>query len=224
MKYNIILIVFLYLINFNYSLAQGIELKLGPVIYSTYDINNVHHPGPYYYDAKYNINTGLIFSIAGYYPITDKFELVADLRIRNLNGIADSIYVGYSPFDSSKVYKGWEFAFANLDIVIKGRYLLFKELNFKILPFLGLGYSSNLSFDRNFTQTKIARTPPDLPIIYIEEPSNNNTGFLISFGINIYYEFMMIEIGSDFGLYKTHIYEAGNFKLLNTNILFGINF
>lgn len=203
--------------------AQGIELKLGTAFYNTYDINNVHNPAPYYYDAKYDINTGLIFSLSGYYPISEKFELVADLRLRNLNGIADSIYVGYSPVDSSKVYKGWEFGFSNVDLIIKGRYLLYNNLSLKVLPFIGVGYSNNLSFDRTFKQDKIALLPADYPIIYIEEASNNNTGFLVSVGFNIIYEFIMIEIGTDLMLYKTHIYEAGNFKLYNINLLFGVH-
>lgn len=222
MKYSVIIMSFICFISINYTIAQGIEIKLGTAFYNTYEINNVHHPAPYYYDAKYDINTGLIFSLSGYYPISEKLELVADLRLRNLNGIADSIYVGYSPVDSSKVYKGWEFSFSNIDLIIKGKYLLYNKLSFKVLPFLGVGYSNNLSFDRTGTQSKAARIPSDKSIIYIEEPSNNNTGFLISVGLNIIYEFMMIEIGTDLMLYKTHIYEAGNFKLYNFNLLFGI--
>ena len=201
--------------------AQGIELKLGTAFYGTYDINNVHHPEPYYYDSKYDINTGLMISLSGYYPVSEKIELVAELRLRNLNGIADSIYVGYSPFDSSKVYKGWEFGFSNVDLIIKGRYLLYNKLNLKFSSFLGVGYSNNLSFDRTFKQNKIAILPTGYPIIYLEEPSNNNTGFLMSVGFNIIYEFIMIEISTDLMLYKTHIYEAGNFKLYNINLLFG---
>jgi len=214
---------FICFISINYTTAQGIEIKLGSAFYNTYDINNVHNPAPYYYDAKYDINTGFMFSLSGYYPISEKIELVAELRFRNLNGIADSIYVGYSPFDSSSVYKGWEFGFSNVDLIIKGRYLLYNNLRLKVLPFIGVGYSSNLSFDRTFKQNKIAILPTGYPIIYLEEPSNNNTGFLLSVGFNIIYEFMMIEIGTDLMLYKTHIYEAGNFKLYNINLLFGIN-
>ena len=223
MKHNVLLILFVYFISINYTIAQGIELKLGTAFYNTYEINNVHHPAPYYYDAKYDINTGLIISLAGYYPLSEKFELVGDLRIRNLTGTADSIYAGYSPFDSSNVFKSWDFKFVNFDLILKARYNLVNNLNFRIIPFLGIGYSTNLSYERTFIQTKVALTTPDLPIILIEEPSNNNTGFLMSLGTNIYYKFMMIEFGVDLGLFKTHIYEAGNVKLLNTSILIGIN-
>jgi hypothetical protein len=97
--------------------------------------------------------------------------LELDLRLRNLCGKANGIYVGYSPFDSSDVFKSWDFSFINLDGIIKVGYRIDTQLGIKLSPFAGIGYSQNISFERKFIQEKVARTPPDMPIIYIEEPS-----------------------------------------------------
>lgn len=219
-------ILFLFLIIFfvssNKSFSQTFEIKVGTALYNQYEINNIHKQ-PYYYDADYDINSGLMISSGVAFDLSNKFSLGIDLRLRNLNGKANGIYVGYSPFDSSDVFKSWDFAIANLDGFVKIKYRIDTRLGIKISPFAGIGYSENMSFDRQGIQEKIARTPPDMIIIYLEEPSGNNSGFLLSAGLSSVYEVMLVELGMDVALFKTHIYEAGNFKLMNFNILFGVS-
>lgn len=219
-------ILFLFLIIFfvssNKSFSQTFEIKVGTALYQQYEINNVHKE-PYYYDADYDINAGLMISSGVAFDLSQNFSLGIDIRLRNLNGKANGIYAGYSPFDSSDVFKSWDFAFTNLDGLVKIKYRIDTQLGIKISPFAGIGYSENMSFDRQSTQEEIARTPPDMKIIYLEEPSGNNSGFLLSTGASFVYEVLLIELGIDVALFKTHIYEAGNFKLLNFNILFGVS-
>lgn len=221
MKHIFIFSVIIFLFHYSKIEGQHFEIKCGPIFYHSYDINNVHLPEPYYYDAKYNFHTGFIFSVGSEFSISKQIKLISDLRFRNLNGKAENIFIGYSPFDSSKVFKSWEFKFINLETTIKLGYVVYHYNNLKIAPFMGVGYSYNLSFERSFVQTKIAKTPADYPIIYIEEPPHNNSGLLVNLGLDILYQSVIINIGGDIGLFKTHIYEAGNFKLVNTYILIG---